>query len=193
MLRRLYDWTLRLSESPRAPWALAGVSFAESSFFPIPPDVLLAPMALAKPQRAFFYATICTIASVAGGVAGWMIGHLLFDTLGLWLLNLYGYADRIPALKEFYAKWGAWFILIKGLTPIPYKLVTIVSGALDYNLILFIVLSIITRGARFFILAGIFNRWGTPLKGFLERHLGAIVMISLAIIVLGFWLAVKVI
>ncbi len=186
MLRRMYDWTVRLAEKPYALWALAFVSFAESSFFPIPPDVILAPMAMARPERAWRYAAVCTVASVAGGMAGYLIGSMLFDTVGMWMLNLYGYGAKIEAVKAFYAEWGAYFILVKGLTPIPFKVVTIVSGAMDFNFGLFVLLATITRGARFFLIAGLFNRFGTPMKLFIERNLTAVALGSVAVIVLGF-------
>src|SRR5207237_10806112 len=128
MFQSLYQWTLRLSESPRAPWALAAIAFAESSVFPIPPDVILVPMSLAKPKAAWRYAAICTIASVIGGMVGYFIGYMLYETFGQWLINLYGYGTKMDVVREAYAKWGALFILVKGLTPIPYKLVTLVSG-----------------------------------------------------------------
>ena len=188
MLRRMYDWTVQLAEKPYALWALAFVSFAESSFFPIPPDVVLAPMAMARPERAWRYAAVCTISSVIGGMAGYMIGSMLFDTVGLWMLNLYGYGAKIEAVKAFYAEWGAYFILVKGLTPIPFKVVTIVSGAMDFNFGLFVLLATITRGARFFLIAGLFNRFGTPIKLFIERNLAAVALGSVAIIVLGFFM-----
>ncbi len=186
MLRRMYDWTVQLAEKPYALWALAVVSFAESSFFPIPPDVILAPMAMARPERAWRYAAVCTIASVLGGIAGYMIGSMLFDTVGLWMLNLYGYGAKIEAVKAFYAEWGAYFILVKGLTPIPFKVVTIVSGAMDFNFPLFVLLASVTRGARFFLIAGLFNRFGTPIKLFIERNLTTVALVSVGVIVLGF-------
>jgi len=191
MFKRLYEWMLSVSESRHAPYALAAVAFAESSFFPIPPDVILIPMSLATPRRAWRYAAIATLASVAGGVLGYGIGALLFDTIGQWLIHLYGYADRMAALKETYARWGALVILIKGLTPIPYKLVTIVSGLLGYNFALFVILSLITRGARFFLLAGALNRFGDPLKAALERHFAVFIGGLAVIIVLGFFIAAK--
>lgn len=193
MFQRLYAWTLSLADSPRATWGLALIAFAESSFFPIPPDVILAPMTVAQPRKAWFYATVCTAASVAGGVLGYLIGAFLFDTIGQWLINLYGYAQKMDALKDFYAHWGAIFILVKGLTPIPYKLVTIVSGVLGYNFLLFVVLSLITRGARFFILAAMLNRFGDTIKIYLERHFGAFMLILAFFIVFGFYLAAKVV
>jgi len=189
MFKRLYQWIISLSESRHAPVALAIVAFTESSIFPIPPDVILVPMSLAQPARAWRYAAIATAASVLGGIVGYGIGALLFDTLGHWLITLYGYGDRMAALKETYARWGAAVILIKGLTPIPYKLVTIVSGLLGYNFALFVLLSMITRGARFFLLAGAMNHFGDPLRLALERHFGLFIGILLVTIVGGFGVA----
>ena len=188
MLRRLYDWTVALAEKPYAIWALAVVSFLESSIFPVPPDALLAPMALARPQQAFRYALVCTLACVAGGVAGYAIGSYLYESVGMFLLSLYGYGGKIEQVKALYAEYGAWFILIKGFTPIPFKLVTIVSGFMDYPLAQFIGLAAVTRGARFFLLAFVFNRYGQSLRQFIERHLSLVVMGSVALIVLGFFI-----
>ena len=148
-------------------------------------------MSLAKPQRALRYAAICTVASVAGGALGYAIGALLYGTLGQWLINLYGYADRMAALKESYAHWGALIILLKGLTPIPYKLVTIVSGLLGYNFAIFIALSIITRGARFFLLAGALNWFGDSLRVALERHFALFLGLIVVVIIAGFWIAAR--
>ena len=189
MFKSLYDSLIALSASRHAPYALAAVAFAESSIFPIPPDILLAPMALAQPRRAWTFALICTVASVLGGIVGYGIGALLYDTLGAWLIHLYGYGERVAALKEFYAAWGWLFILVKGVSPIPYKLVTIVSGLLGYNFALFVALSIVTRGARFFLVAGALNRWGDPLRRALERHFAVFILGSVAVVVLGFVLA----
>lgn len=153
----------RLLEAARGKHAekiLAGVSFAESSFFPIPPDLMLAPMAAARPERAFRFAFICTIASVLGGLAGYAIGHFFADTVGKALIDLYGYQDKLAAVEDSYAKWGIWIILIKGFTPIPFKLITIASGLLHYSLPMFIAGSIVTRGARFYLVA-----WGSKTYG----------------------------
>jgi len=190
MLKRLYDWTIRLSESPRAPYALGAVSFAESSFFPIPPDVMLLPMAMAKPQKAWFYAAICTITSVLGGILGYAIGALLYDSVGQWLIKFYGLGDKLDGFRALYQQYGHWIILIKGFTPIPYKLVTIASGLAAYDFFWFVVLSIITRGARFFFLAGILNRYGVPLRRFIEENL-ALVAIGLLVAIVGGFYAVK--
>ena len=189
MFKRLYDYLIALSESPKAPYALAIVAFAESSVFPIPPDVLLAPMSLAKPKLAWRYALIATLASVIGGMVGYAIGALLYDTVGQWLIHLYGYGDKMAALRETYARWGALVILVKGFTPIPFKLVTIVSGLLGYNFPLFVTLSVITRGARFLVLAAALNHFGDSLRLLLERHFAAFILIFLAIVVGGFYVA----
>jgi len=191
MFEKLYKWTISLAESRHATWALAGVAFAESSFFPLPPDLILLPMAVAQPKKAWLYAAVCTVASVLGGAVGYAIGSLLFDTIGQWIIHVYGYASKIDALRAFYAQWGWAFILVKGLTPIPYKLVTIVSGLLNYNFALFMLLSLITRGARFFILAAALNRFGDFFRHALEKHFGTFVIGLLAIVVLGFYLAAK--
>ncbi len=189
MFKKLYDWTLSLAESRHATWALAGVAFAESSVFPLPPDLILLPMSLAKPKKAWFYAAVCTAASVLGGMLGYMIGALLYDTLGQWIIHLYGYGPRIEILRAFYGKWGWAFILIKGLTPIPFKLVTIVSGLLGYNFPLFVLLALITRGARFFAIAAALNHFGDFFRAKLEQHFAVFTIGLLAAVVGGFWLA----
>lgn len=188
MFKRLYDWTLSLANRPSAPYALGAVSFAESSFFPIPPDIVLAPMALAKPHKAYYYAFICTVTSVLGGLAGYAIGVYFWDTIGQWLIALYGGKDKIDNLLALYREYGALLILIKGLTPIPYKFVTIASGIAGYDLFWFIVLSIITRGIRFFAVAGLINHFGGPIKAMMEKHGGLIVAITLASVIGGFFL-----
>jgi membrane protein YqaA with SNARE-associated domain len=186
MLRRLYDQTIAYAESPNAPYALGVVSFAESSFFPVPPDVMLIPMALAKPKKAWFYALICTVTSVLGGLFGYWIGAALYETVGQWLIALYGYADRVEQFRQLYQEYGAWIILIKGLTPIPYKIVTIASGLAGYDLVWFVVLSLLTRGARFFVVAGILNHFGDGLRGVIERNLGLVAGVILIFIIGGF-------
>jgi membrane protein YqaA with SNARE-associated domain len=188
MFKRLYDWTISLGGRPSAPYALGAVSFAESSFFPIPPDVVLAPMVLAKPEKAWNYALICTVASVLGGLLGYAIGVYFWDTIGQWLISLYGGKDKINSLLELYREYGALLILIKGLTPIPYKFVTIASGIAGYDLFWFIVLSIITRGARFFGVAFLLTRFGEPIRKLMDRHGGLIIGIILVSIVGGFFL-----
>ncbi|MGX7742173.1 YqaA family protein [Rhodopseudomonas parapalustris] len=191
MLRKIYDWCIDAAHKPYALWILGLVSFAESSFFPIPPDVMLIPMSLARPQRAWFYAALCTVTSVAGGVVGYAIGALLYDSVGHWLIQLYGYADKVEAFRAGYAEWGAWIILLKGLTPIPYKLVTITSGFAGYDIWLFILFSIIARGGRFFIVAVVLNRYGVVIREQIEKRLGMWVTIGAVLLVLGFVIALK--
>jgi membrane protein YqaA with SNARE-associated domain len=184
MLRRLYDYFIAAAGKPHALWTMGAISFAESSVFPIPPDVMLIPMALAHPKRAWYYATICTLTSVAGGILGYAIGAVLYDSVGQWLINLYGYADRVEGFRAAYAEYGAWIILLKGLTPIPYKVVTITSGFANYNLFLFIVFSIIARSMRFYFLAFLLNRYGMRARDVIEKRLGLWVTLG-AIVVFG--------
>jgi membrane protein YqaA with SNARE-associated domain len=191
MLRRLYHWVLDLAARPWAPAALALVAFVESSVFPIPPDVMLVPMCLAKPNRAFWFAGICTVASVLGGLLGYAIGALLYDTLGQFLIRIYGYGDRVEAFRAAYAEWGAWIILIKGATPIPYKVITIASGFAGYDLLWFTVLSIITRGVRFYLVATLLYFWGERARGFIERRLGLVLLVFVVIFIAGFYAATK--
>ncbi|HEX5213734.1 MAG TPA: YqaA family protein [Pseudolabrys sp.] len=185
MLRRLYDWCVAAAGKPHAIGILTAVAFAESSFFPIPPDVMLVPMSLARPDRAFRIATWCTVASVAGGMLGYAIGAVLYDSVGGWLIHLYGYGDKVEAFRTAYAQWGAWIILLKGLTPIPYKIVTITSGFAGYNFALFVVLSLITRGARFFILAFLLHRYGDAARHIIEKRLALWTWLFLGILVVG--------
>jgi membrane protein YqaA with SNARE-associated domain len=190
MLRRLYNWTMTFATHRHAAWALAIVSFAESSFFPIPPDVLLIPMVLADRRKAWQLAAICTVASVVGGIAGYMIGALLYDSLGTWLINLYGYGQQVEAFRHAYAEWGTWIILIKGLTPIPYKIVTITSGFAGYDFGWFIVLSAITRAGRFFLVASLLYLYGDPVRSFIEKRL-ELVTAGIAVLVVGGFVIVR--
>jgi membrane protein YqaA with SNARE-associated domain len=175
---------------PNAKWVLAAVSFAESSFFPVPPDILLVPMVLADRQKAWRIAGLCTIASVLGGMVGYAIGALLYDTVGMWLMNLYGYTDKVDQFRQSYVEWGAWIILIKGLTPIPYKIVTIASGFAGYNFLSFVILSVITRAARFYLVAALLYFYGEPVRGFIEKRLG-MVMAGFAVILVGGFVIVR--
>jgi membrane protein YqaA with SNARE-associated domain len=185
ILRRLYDWCVAAADKPHATWLMGLVSFVESSFFPIPPDAMLIPMSLARPDRAWFFATVCTIASVAGGVLGYAIGALLYDSLGLWVIKLYGLGGKAEAFREAYAYWGTWIILIKGLTPIPYKLVTIVSGFAGYNFIAFVLLSFVARGLRFYALAFLLNRYGAQARAIIEDRLEFWATLALVLLVAG--------
>ncbi len=189
LLRRLYDWCLAAAHKPYALWIMGAVSFAESSFFPVPPDVMLIPMALARPERAYVMAAWCTATSVAGGIAGYAIGALLYDSVGAWLIHLYGYGDKVEAFRMAYAQWGAWIILLKGLTPIPFKIVTITSGFAGYNFGLFVLFSVVTRGARFFVLAFLLHRYGEQARHIIEKRLGLWVTVGAAVIVIGIVIA----
>jgi membrane protein YqaA with SNARE-associated domain len=191
MLRRIYDWCIAAADKPYALWILTAISFAESSFFPIPPDIMLLPMSLARPRRAWVYAAVCTVASVAGGILGYAIGALLYDSVGQWLINLYGLGDKVEAFRASYAKWGALIILGKGLTPIPYKLVTITSGFAGYNIWLFTLFSLIARGARFFIEAVVLNRFGDPIRAEIEKRLGLWVTLFAIVLIAGFVVAAR--
>jgi membrane protein YqaA with SNARE-associated domain len=192
MLHRLYDWCIDAASKPYASWILACVAFAESSFFPVPPDLMLIPMALARPDRAFFFATMCTLASVAGGLLGYFIGATLYATVGHWLIALYGYGEKVEALRQAYAQYGAWIIFLKGLTPIPYKIVTITSGFAGFSIGLFIIMSFISRGMRFYFVAFLLNRYGEQARGIIEKRLGLWAGISAAAIVVGFIVVVRV-
>lgn len=186
MLRRLYDWTMTQAAGPHAERALAVVSFLESSIFPIPPDAMIVPMVLAQPRRAWRIALVATAASVLGGLAGYAIGYFLFETLGEWIIQVYGLGDKFAEFQHTWNEWGVWIILIKGLTPIPYKLVTIASGLAGFNLGIFILASILTRGARFFLVAALLRYFGTPIRSFIEERLTLVTTSFAAMIVLGF-------
>jgi len=190
MLRDVYHRTLALAGSPRAGWWLALVAFTEASCFPIPPDVLLIPMALARPQRACRLAFICTVASVCGGALGYYIGYAVFNQLARPVLEFYGYGDKFAAFQAMYAQWGLWVILIKGLTPIPYKIVTIASGAAKFNFWVFMAASAVTRGARFFIVATLLHFWGERVKDFIERRL-TLVTTGVAVGIVGGFVALR--
>lgn len=185
MLRRIYDWCIASADKPHALWLMGLISFAESSVFPIPPDTMLIPMSLARPKRAWTYATVCTLTSVAGGVLGYVIGAYLYDTIGHWLIQLYGYGDKVEAFRAAYAKWGTLIILVKGVTPIPYKIVTITSGFAGYNLALFIVFSFVARGMRFYFTAFLLNRYGAKARAIIEERLGFWFTIGLLVLVAG--------
>jgi membrane protein YqaA with SNARE-associated domain len=190
MLRRLYDWCIDAAGKPHANWIMGIVSFAESSFFPVPPDAMLIPMALARPDRAFFYATLCTWTSVLGGLFGYLIGAYLYDSIGHWLIALYGYGDKVEAFREAYARWGTWIILLKGVTPIPYKIVTITSGFAGYSLVLFIIFSIIARGMRFYLVAFLLYRYGPQARAIIEERLGLWFTVSTGVLLVGIVAAV---
>jgi membrane protein YqaA with SNARE-associated domain len=185
MLRRAYNWCIAAADKPHALWIMGLVSFAESSIFPVPPDTMLIPMSLARPDKAWRFATLCTLTSVAGGVLGYMIGAYLYDTIGHWLIQLYGYGDKVEAFREAYARWGTLIILMKGVTPIPYKIVTITSGFAGYNIWLFVIFSFVARGMRFYLTAFLLNRYGAQARHIIEKRLGLWFAVSVAVLVAG--------
>jgi len=185
-LRRLYDWTLEQAEKPRAVWVLFAVAFAEASFFPLPPDLLLLPMVYAQRQKAYLFAGLSTLGSVLGGLVGYGIGALAMATLGEWIVATYHLDNAFQYFHDQFNRWGVWVILIKGLTPIPFKLVTIASGVAGLNIGMFLGASIITRGFRFFMIAFLVRRFGEPIRGFIERYLSWVALGFLVLIVLGF-------
>ena len=185
MLRRVYDWCIAAAYKPYAMWLMGAVSFAESSVFPIPPDTMLIPMSLARPDKAWTYATLCTVTSVAGGVLGYVIGAYLYDTVGHWLIALYGYGDKVEAFREAYARWGTVIILVKGLTPIPYKIVTITSGFAGYNIWMFVLCSFVARGMRFYLTAFLLNRYGAQVRHIIEKRLTFWFTLSVGVLVVG--------
>jgi membrane protein YqaA with SNARE-associated domain len=186
MLDRVYTQTLALAASRYATAALALVAFAESSFFPLPPDLLLIPMILARPRRAFLLAGLCTVISVLGGFLGYAIGYFLFDAIGRPILEFYHAMGRYDALKAAFAQWGVWIIIIKGLTPIPYKLVTIASGVAQFPIVPFALASLVSRSLRFFLLAALLWRFGEPVREFIERRLMLVTSLFAAALVGGF-------
>ena len=181
---------MRLAGHRHALWALAGVSFIESSVFPIPPDVLLIPMALATPRRAFLLAAVCTGASVVGGFLGYAIGYYAFEAVGQRILEFYDATNAYEALKAAFAEWGMWIIIVKGMTPIPYKILTIASGALKFDLATFAFASAISRSLRFFLVAALLWRFGEPVRRFIEDRLMLVTSVF-AIALVGGFLALR--
>lgn len=187
MIRSLYDWTISLAATRYAMWALAIVAFVESSVFPIPPDVLMIPMIIAQPRKAFQIAALCTVSSVLGGLAGYWIGMSLFDTVGRPVLEFYGKDSYFEEFAVRYNEWGAWAVLIAGVTPFPYKVITIMSGATGLSLPVFILASIVARGLRFFIVATLLWKFGAPIREFIEKRLGLMFALFCILLLGGFY------
>ncbi len=186
MLRKLYDWVMGLAAHKRAQWILAIVAFAESSFFPIPPDAMLVPMTLANRKRAWWYAFVCTVASVLGGMFGYAIGYLLFDSIGEPLVAFYGMEKGFETLKNWFADYGLIIVFVAGFTPIPYKVFTISSGLTGLSFPLFVIGSFVSRGLRFLIVCGLIYWFGPPIKAFIERYLGILTLAGTAMLIGGF-------
>lgn len=186
MIRRLYDWTMGLAGGRHAERALFAVSFAESSFFPIPPDALMIPMILARREAAFRIALIATIASVLGALLGYYIGAALMDSVGQWVLTTYGKQDDFESLAARFSEWGAWAVLFAGVTPFPFKVITIFSGAVKLSLPVFIASAVVARSLRFFIVAALLWRFGEPIRDFIERRLGLVFTLFMVALIGGF-------
>lgn len=186
MLRRLYDWTMALADHRHAMWALAAVAFIESSVFPIPPDVLMIPMILARPSRAWVIAGVALVASVLGGLLGYAIGALAYDSIGQPILAAMGKADAMEAFNAKFNDFGFWAVLAAGVTPFPYKVITIMSGWTGMPLVTFIATSILARALRFFVLAALLRVFGPPIRGFIEKRLGLVFTAFVVLLVGGF-------
>jgi membrane protein YqaA with SNARE-associated domain len=189
-MKKMYDWMMRMAAGPKAPHALAVVSFAESSFFPIPPDVMLIPMVIANRAKAWWYATVATISSVLGGLAGYAIGYFLMNSIGGQILKFYGHSGSMDAVKKLFEEWGVWILIAKGWTPFPYKVLTIAAGLAEMAIIPFIVASIVTRAMRFYLVAGLLYFFGEPIREFIEKRLTLLTTLLVVGIVGGF-LAVR--
>ncbi len=188
MIRGLYNWTMSLATSPYALWALAAVAFVESSFFPIPPDVIMIPMIIAAPRRAFLIAGVATIASVLGGLFGYYIGAALFDSVAQPILDFYGKGHYFDDFAVRYNEYGAWAVLIAGVTPFPFKVITIASGATGLSLPVFLISAVIARALRFFLVATLLWKFGEPIRDFIERRLGLMFILFCVLLVGGFLL-----
>lgn len=186
MIRRLYDWTLALAARPNALWLLAVIAFIESSVFPIPPDIMIIPMVLAARTQAWRIAGVATIASVLGGFAGYAIGLFLFETLGQPLIDFYGYGSDFDNFQSLYTEWGAWIVFGAGLTPFPYKVITIASGVVALDPVVFGVASILARGLRFYVEAALLWKFGPPIRDFIEKRLGIVTFIAFVLLIGGF-------
>ena len=190
MLRKTYDWMMRKAADEKAPWALGVVSFIESSFFPIPPDVMLIPMVMANRQKAWWYATIATVTSVLGGLLGYAISYYLYEAVGIPILEFYGKANALDSFIAFVHDYGVPAVIIKGMTPIPYKVVTIAAGVAKMDLLAFIGASIIARAMRFYLVAGLLYFFGEPIRDFIEKRLTLVTTLFVVLLVGGF-VAVK--
>jgi membrane protein YqaA with SNARE-associated domain len=190
MMRRLYDWMMRMAGHKKAPQALFWVAFIESSVFPIPPDVMLIPMILAQRAKAFLYATICLAGSVIGGVAGYAIGYYLFDLIGEPVLRVYGYGEKYQQTADLFNEWGPWILIAKGWTPFPYKVLTIAAGAFKMSIVPFILASIVARAMRFYLVAALLYWFGEPIRDFIEKRL-SLVTTAFVVLLVGGFVAIK--
>ena len=186
MLRRLYDWVLHWAETPYGSWALFLLAFAESSFFPVPPDVLLIALAISIPAKAFRYALICALGSLLGGVAGYVIGYQFMDLVGFRIVDFYGFAEQYHAVGDLYNRYNAWAVGIAGFTPIPYKVFTISAGAFKINFVIFLIASAISRSARFFLVGWLIYKFGPGIRMFIDRYFNILAFVFVALLIGGF-------
>ena len=185
-LRGLYDWVEHFAETPYGLWALFLLAFAESSFFPVPPDVLLIALAVSIPARALRYALVCSVGSVLGGMFGYLIGYQFMEFIGFGILNFYGLTDKYESMAELYNRYNAWAVGIAGFTPIPYKVFTISAGAFKINFLVFLLASVVSRSARFFLVAGLIYMFGEQIRTFIERYFNILAVLFVLLLVAGF-------
>ena len=186
MLRKTYDWVMQWSSSPYAGWALFWLALVESSFFPVPPDVLLMAMSLSVPAKAFVYAAISSAGSVLGGMLGYFLGFGFMEAVGRPILEWYGVMDKFDKISGFYQEYDAWAVAIAGFTPLPYKVFTIAAGACEINFFIFVLASLLSRSARFFIVAGLIYKFGVPVKVFIEKYFNILTIVFALLLVGGF-------
>jgi membrane protein YqaA with SNARE-associated domain len=187
LFRKLYDWTLEKSKDPKAPWFLAIISFVESSFFPIPPDIILIPMVITKRAKAWLFAFICTISSVLGGVAGYFIGYFFYLTIGEFIIELYSYQNEYSDFKSKYeGEIWLWFVFFAGLTPFPFKIITIASGALKINMISFVAIALVSRGLRFYLVATLLKFFGNYIKEYIDKYFNILTFVFFILLIGGF-------
>ncbi len=185
-LRRLYDWVLHWAETPYGTPALFLLAFCESSFFPLPPDILLIALAVAIPKKSFQYALVCSIGSLLGGCLGYLIGWEFMAAIGDTIIKLYGFGEKYSYVQDLYTRYDAWVIGVAGFTPIPYKVFTIAAGAFKINFIIFFIASLISRSARFFLIGGLIYKFGAPIQQFIDRYFNPLVIVFTLLLILGF-------
>lgn len=186
MLKRTYEWVLSWAHTPYGGLALFILAFAESSFFPIPPDVLLIALALSIPSRAFYFAFLCAVGSVLGGAFGYVIGMYLMDIVGDSIIGFYGLTGKYEYIQTLYRDYDAWAVAIAGFTPIPYKAFTITAGAFKINFWVFLGASFVSRALRFFIVAYLIYKYGKPIKGFIDKYLNLLSILFVIVVIGGF-------
>ncbi len=186
MIRKSYDWVMEWAHSPYGTWALFLIALAESSFFPVPPDVLLMALSISIPAKAFFYAAISSVGSVLGGVIGYFLGLAFMEAIGMPILNFYGATDKFDTIQTLYNEYDALAVMIAGFTPIPFKVFTIAAGACKINLFTFVVASLVSRSARFFIVGGLIYKFGEPVKGFIDKYFNVLTILFAVLLIAGF-------